>query len=85
MISGTSAGAFIAALFAMTRDIKAVDTIVRKQSNKNLELLLDLTLPVYSLFTGKVRDRRTRTWGNSNRTQTVRDRAHLYENSQRCP
>ena len=54
MISGTSAGAFIAAVYAMTRDIKIVEAISKQNSNKNLDFLFDLTLPVYSIFTGKI-------------------------------
>ena len=37
MISGTSAGAFIAAVFAMTRDVKTIESIVRNLSKKNHE------------------------------------------------
>ena len=54
MISGTSAGAFIAAVYAMTRDIQTVEAILKQNSIKNLDFLFDLTLPVYSIFTGKI-------------------------------
>ena len=83
MISGTSAGAFIAAVYAMTRETKTIESIVRRHSKNNhesrdlqvgrvgpsigysytygpsvmdpcLKLFFDLTLPVYSIFTGKV-------------------------------
>ena len=64
MISGTSAGAFIAAVYAMTRDIKTVEAIVKQNSIKNLDFLFDLTLPVYSIFTGKIlNDSLTRIFG----------------------
>ena len=37
MISGTSAGAFIAAVYAMTRDTKTIESIVRRHSKNNHE------------------------------------------------
>ena len=37
MISGTSAGAFIAAVYAMTRDTKIIESIVRRHSKNNHE------------------------------------------------
>ena len=38
MISGTSAGAFIAAVYAMTRETKIIESIVRRHSKNNHEL-----------------------------------------------